>query len=213
MFPTCRSCDSPVKRKPLHYFMRKSAYADVTAACGDANLQMGDAGSAAAGPTMCFVKNDSPRDFAGSVSVQLVHYGTAKVDQLATVPVKLAPGAGTTSFFCPDGTNADADAGACPMFDALLTKAGCASDGSDCILRVTVTQSNESQQANAGGQFLLADNLLPLAKPSAFKLPTAAVTATIVSFDETAGTASISLESKSAGVALYVWLVLFNHVL
>lgn len=199
--------------------MRKSAYADVTAACGDANLQMGDAGSAAAGPTMCFVKNDSPRDFAGSVSVQLVHYGTAKIDQLATVPVKLAPGAGTTTFFCPDGTNAgtgaspsqhskgeaDADAGACPMFDALLTKAGCASDGSDCILRVTVTQSNKSQQANAGGQFLLADNLLPLSKPSAFKLPTAAVTATIVSFDETAGTASISLESKSAGVALYVW--------
>ena len=160
--------------------MRKSAYADVTAACGDANLQMGDAGSAAAGPTMCFVKNDSPRKFAGSVSVQLVHYATAKVVQLATVPVKLAPGAGTTSFFCPDGSRAgsatassaaasassssssssdgveEADAAACPMFDALLTKAGCASDGSDCILRVTVTQSSESQQANAAGQFLLA---------------------------------------------------------
>ena len=79
--------------KPLHYFMRKSAYADVTAACGDAMLQMGDAGSSAEGPTMCYVKNDSPRNFAGSVTVQLVHYATAKIDLLATIPVQLAPGA------------------------------------------------------------------------------------------------------------------------
>jgi hypothetical protein len=142
-------------------------------------LQMGDAGSSAAGPTMCFVKNDSPRKFTGVVSVRLVHYETAHVDQQATVDVNLAPGAGTTVFFCPDGSSIPTDAGAgagagagCPMFEALLVKAGCATDGSDCILRVTVTQSSESQQAAAlaGGQFLLADNLLPLVRCSFFGL-------------------------------------------
>eukprot|EP00729_Bicosta_minor_P008669 gene8669-33796_t len=162
----------------------------------------------------------TPRNFAGSVTVQLVHYATAKIDLIATIPVQLAPGAGTTSFFCPDGAHGNggglatqdhADAVRCSTFQALLAKAGCAVDGSDCILRVKVAQSLESSRANAGGQFLLGDNLLPLSKPSAFKLPAAAVTATVASVDEENGTASITLISESEGAALYVWLSTLAH--
>jgi len=43
------------------------------------------------------------------------------------------------------------------------------------------------------------------AKPSAFKLPTATVTASVASVDQANSTAQIKLESKSAGVALYVY--------
>ena len=108
-------------------------------------------------------------------------------------------------------TQDHADAVRCSTFQVLLAKAGCAVDGSDCILRVKVAQSLESSRANAGGQFLLGDNLLPLSKPSAFKLPAAAVTATVASVDEENGTASITLISESKGVALYVWLSTLAH--
>lgn len=54
-------------------------------------------------------------------------------------------------------------------------------------------------------------SLPPLSKPSAFKLPAAAVTATVASVDEENGTASITLISESEGVALYAWLSTLAH--
>lgn len=44
-----------------------------------------------------------------------------------------------------------------------------------------------------------------------FKLPAAAVTATVASVDEENGTASVTLVSKSEGAALYVWLSTLAH--
>merc|ERR1712232_1466042 len=90
--------------KPLHYFMRKSAFADVLAACGNARLQMNDAGPTASGATLCFIKNDSPFRFSGTVTIELIHFATAVVSKLGTMPVKLPGGAGTVRFFCPDGS-------------------------------------------------------------------------------------------------------------
>lgn len=54
-------------------------------------------------------------------------------------------------------------------------------------------------------------SLPPLSKPSAFKLPAAAVTATVASVDEENGTASVTLISESKGAALYVWLSTLAH--
>merc|ERR1712217_170925 len=114
--------------KPLHYFLRKSAYADVMAACGNAKLQLNDAGPTASGATMCYVKNDSPRAFSGTVTVELIHFATAAVSRVANVPVTLAAGSGTTSFFCPDASGIvfsqshAAIALQCPTFETIFAK-------------------------------------------------------------------------------------------
>ena len=215
--------------KPLHYFMRQSAYADVVAACGNAKLQLVDAGPTATGATKCFVKNDSPRPFTGTVSVELVHFADARTTTLGTFAVDLGPGAGAAAFFCPDGT----EAASCPTFETLLSGAKCETSGADCAMRVVVhaqqqlqqQQQQQQQQEEEEGEeqeeqdhqnsalptLLLADNLLPLAVPSSFVLPKATVTAQVVAVDSDRrvndhGGATIELHNDSPGVALYVWL-------
>eukprot|EP00937_MAST-01D_sp_MAST-1D-sp2_P003275 g3275.t1 len=189
--------------KPLHHFMRASAFADVAAACGNRRLSMSDAGPAAAAgdPCLCYVKNDTPRPFRGRVRVQLVHYATARVVPLGTHRVALGAGAGTASFFCADGT---AGTDACPSFGALFSAAGCSGGGADCAMRVTVEADGQvggaAAEGSGGGDLLLADNVLPLAVPSALALPPANVTVAAIN-----GT-HVCVSSASSGVAMYVWL-------
>ena len=66
----------------MHHFMRSSAYADIVTACGNAKLQMNDAGPNASGNTLCYVKNDTHRPFSGTVVVELVHFATAQTTVL-----------------------------------------------------------------------------------------------------------------------------------
>lgn len=56
--------------KPLHHFMEQSSYSDVTAACGAAKITMMDASDQAVGPALCYVRNDLPSAFTGSVTVE-----------------------------------------------------------------------------------------------------------------------------------------------
>jgi hypothetical protein len=187
---------------------------------------------ARAGPTQCFVKNDSPFPFDGEVEVSLVHFATGAVSPLGTTRAHLAAGAGTSAFFCPGDAdaspaaarrvtarnNADDDddddddddtaaAPPCPEFAQLFQTAGCANGGADCIMRDTVTSSSSSPPPPS---LLLADNVLPLAAPSAFVLPDANVSvAGVVAVDGT--TANVTVESTSTGVALYVWLSTLAH--
>ena len=181
--------------KPLHHFLRRSSFADVTASCGSATLQLVDAGPNATGATLCVIKNDTPRPFKGTVTVEMLHFATARtVTLLAAHPVELGPGAGAASFFCPDGA-----AGVCPTFEALFAAAGCAGGGADCLMRVVVASPSAADNV-----LLLADNVLPLAAPSLLKLPTATITATVV-----AGGGAlhvVEVECVSEGLALYVWL-------
>ena len=162
---------------------------------------MNDAGPHASGPAVCYVKNDLPQAFAGLLHVQFVHLSTSATTTVGTAPVKLPPGAGATGFWCADGTPFDASKGAsaCATFDSLLTKAACSSDGSDCVMRVTITAA-APETLDAGA--LLADNLLPLAPPSDMKLADVNVTCTITG---TESDPTIRVTSVG-GVALYVWL-------
>ena len=180
--------------KPLHHFLRRSSFADVTASCGSATLQLVDAGPNATGATLCVIKNDTPRPFSGTVTVEMLHFATARTVTLTTQPVELGPGAGAASFFCPDG------AATCPTFEALFTAAGCVGGGADCLMRVVVVASAAEPETETP-PLLLADNVLPLAAPSLLKLPAATVTVTVV-----AGGASVEVECVSKGLALYVWL-------
>ena len=137
------------------------------AACGNAKLQMGDAGPDASGGTLCYVKNDTPRPFSGTVTVELVHFASAQTTALGTYTVDLGAGAGVGAFFCPDGSQ---DTAACPSFESLFSKAGCSHGGADCIMRVGVSQTTVPPAAGikSPAPAMLAHNVLPLAAPSAF---------------------------------------------
>jgi hypothetical protein len=50
--------------------MEQSSYSDVTAACGAAKITMMDASDQAVGPALCYVRNDLPSAFTGSVTVE-----------------------------------------------------------------------------------------------------------------------------------------------
>jgi len=80
--------------KPLHYFLKANAFADVFAACGKGG--------------QCLVKNDlSAQPFAGTVTVKAVEFSTGAVSVLAQEPVGLPPGPGETYWFTFDASSLD----------------------------------------------------------------------------------------------------------
>ena len=70
--------------KPLQYWYRASIYADVMASCG--------AGQ-------CYLKNDHPTPFSGTVTITSVDFATGKNTTLVSKKVSLAAGAGVTDWF------------------------------------------------------------------------------------------------------------------
>ena len=80
--------------------MEQSAYTDVTAACGAEKITMMDASDEATGPALCYVRNDLPRPFIGSVTVEAIHFATGKTTRLSTAPVSLPAGGGAVGFLC-----------------------------------------------------------------------------------------------------------------
>jgi len=79
--------------KPLHYWYKKSIFADVMATCG-----RGSDGSVA-----CYVKNDRPRAFHGEVEVSSVSFATGQQMSLKKLQLSMPAGAGTTQWFEMDG--------------------------------------------------------------------------------------------------------------
>lgn len=75
--------------KPLHYFFKRSIYAEVMVACG--------------GEGKCFVKNDASWPFEGTCTVTALEFSTGKGQELKKLEWKgesaLPAGAGTTQFF------------------------------------------------------------------------------------------------------------------
>lgn len=76
--------------KPLHYQFRKSTFADQMSTCNTGGA--------------CFVTNDSPFAFSGSVSARVINVVTAGAVAMFDVNVSLGPGAGVTHWFCGTGT-------------------------------------------------------------------------------------------------------------
>eukprot|EP00040_Diaphanoeca_grandis_P031996 m.192725 g.192725 ORF g.192725 m.192725 type:complete len:1196 (-) comp32480_c0_seq1:201-3788(-) len=73
--------------KPLQYFFRSSTFSDQLSTCNTAGA--------------CFVTNDSPFTFNGTVTIVLVNTMTSKSTTLGQHSVNLAAGAGITQWFCP----------------------------------------------------------------------------------------------------------------
>ena len=80
--------------KPLHYQFAASTFADQMSTCNTAGA--------------CFVTNDSPFPFSGTVTVRLVNLARGTSTDVSKTTVALGPGAGVTKWFC--GTEAPSPA-------------------------------------------------------------------------------------------------------
>jgi len=163
--------------KPLHHFYEQSMFVDIMATCGSL--------------ATCYVKNDSPYPVSGTVKTQLIHFSTGQSTPLNSVKVSLAAGAGITSWFCASSSSNWPN---CAAWNSVLSNAGCASNGNDCILTVTVNNDNGDAISN---------NLVALSIPGDMKLPAAQVFASIGSIHRDG---SISIILSSNAVAMYVTL-------
>ena len=73
--------------KTLQYFFEASIFADQMATCTSLGA--------------CFVKNDAPTAFDGSVVITLLNVLSGKSAQLTNHDVSMPPGAGSVEWFCP----------------------------------------------------------------------------------------------------------------
>jgi len=156
--------------KPLQYWLRKSIFSDIISTCG---------------PTaQCYVKNDSPSAFAGTVTVSAIHFATGQSTDLTSFAVNL-PGSAHIQWFC---AKANTD-GTCISLTNILTSAQCPTNV-DCLLMISVVDNNKN---------LATENVVVLAPINNLKLPTANVTFKI---DSTSPKVTVT----SNNFALYVTL-------
>ena len=95
--------------KPLHHWYKASIYADIAATCGVAgapdepdSLLALAANGTATGATICYVKNDSPRPFAGKVEVAAIDFSTGKSTSVKSLSLNMQAGAGVVQWFTVD---------------------------------------------------------------------------------------------------------------
>ena len=160
--------------------MADHLYRDTIAVCG--------------ADSSCFVRHDGTLGpFVGEATLTLLHVVTGATTTLATVPVSLPRGGGSITWFCASGAGVP---GACTPYSALLTTAGCASAGTDCLLTVSV--------ADATSGVTVDSHAVLLAVPSKLSLQRANVSITLGDVAPNGASASLTVESDA--VALFVML-------
>ena len=178
--------------KPLHYQLGRSTYSDQLATCNTA--------------AACYVTNDSPVVFAGSLSVRLPNVQTGATGLLTnTSSLQLGAGPFVTAWFCGTGHASDIVAAHqrptplhCRPWTAVPTwkQVGCTVGGANCVAIVQVSSS-------AGG--LRSDNVLPFQPPYKMRLsPNATVTAAVGR--RTALRDAVEILLTASAPALYVVL-------
>jgi beta-mannosidase len=159
----------------------------------------GIVGSTANGSALCYVRNDLPTAFSGSVTVEAIAFKNGATTRLSTAAVSLPAGGGAVGFFCAGNSSVLSEgkpSQPCPTFEALYRQAGCANGAADCILNVTV--------ASRSGGRVLSQSMLPLGLPSALNLPAAKITASVQ--PAASGSASVGITLSSNATSLWVWL-------
>ena len=133
---------------------KKSIYADVMATCGsvggpdsnstDTMLAIAEGAEYTfSDGASCYVKNDSPKPFKGSVDVSTIALSTGKVTSTKKVTVDMPAGAGVTEWFKVEG----------------------AVNGAEEMLRVVVTDSDGTVTSDNPVPFAYPKNMkLPKAK-------------------------------------------------
>eukprot|EP00041_Stephanoeca_diplocostata_P026329 m.707884 g.707884 ORF g.707884 m.707884 type:complete len:298 (+) comp22937_c1_seq4:166-1059(+) len=183
--------------KPLHYFLKNSAYADVTASCGAARSTTNDAGNVTTGTMLCYLRNDLAKPFQGQVVVRAVNFVTGTVVNSTAGTATLAAGGGSTAFFCPSGPFLlqQGQPDGCSTFAEFFNATKCGPAGGEhCVLEVGVYNSDGTT---------MAQSTMPLGNPEFMKLPIAKLTLEVLT-DAKDGT--IRVQVSSSATALYVWL-------
>jgi len=80
--------------KPLQHWYAKTIYADVMATCG----------TGLGGAAVCYVTNDAPKPFDGTVTIMSVDFTTGTAKQLVSKTMNLGGGLGVKEFFRVGGT-------------------------------------------------------------------------------------------------------------
>lgn len=162
--------------KPVHYMLAQHLYRDAVIICGDAGK--------------CLLKNDNAlAGFKGTWATALLKLGAtagAAPMQLGGGAVDLPRGSGAAACVCADG-----GAPPCKAWSAVLAASGCASDGSDCVLR--------AELADAAGAAADAHVDL-LAPPVQLALPRAAVDAAVDAAPAADGSVGVTMSANATAL-------------
>jgi hypothetical protein len=197
--------------KILHNFLRRASFADVFVGCGistraaEAGIKTADNHTVAGASPLCYLRNDTPDQFSGTVTVSLISFETGKVAFLTKIEASASAvgNEGSVQLFCPDGksllgTNVPSTT-ECGTFATFLQSAGC--DPTSCYLEARV---DSATPAAAG--MLHGHNELLLAAPLQLSLPPIqlqVLTAAVVAVD---GSVTVTVTADRVGVAVFVWL-------
>jgi len=149
----------------------------------------------------CVLKHDDPiNTFTGTWNTKLWRITDSKVMPLGKGSITLERGAGQGHWVCADGQQ---PASHCNSYKKMLGANGCASDGSDCVMEITVTDSM--------GRFV-DQHIMQLTPPGKMKIPLdVKVTAKVAGHcndDQTIDVTVINDGGKQGyGTALYVSLI------
>ena len=168
--------------KPSHYVL-KQVFADVIVACG---WLTGDP-EATENAFSCYIKNDGIAAVATArISIELWHLsGSGREASRWRTPLgeMSAPlqSVGATPataedfglvWFCPTGERLRGGAGCSVPVSEILEQHGCARNGTDCVLNISVTDRQ--------GGALLAENTVVLANPTEIDCGPSSVEATVL---------------------------------
>jgi beta-mannosidase len=186
--------------KPLHYMYKQSIFADIFATCGvhgqpdglayQHKQDDGDDGShnGQAADIICYVKNDSPWPFKGSVIITKINLVTGNE---TTIPHhfggSLPAGPGASSFFTLQGAAVN------PAFEVLRVVTESAA-----VATTPTAGAVAGVQPAAVPPPSLCDNLLLFGPPKALSVPAAVVTANV---------SATAVPSKPSNIVIEVELV------
>ena len=208
--------------KILHNLMRQSSFADVFVGCGiatrnpEASIQTADSRSIGGSSPLCYMRNDTPDRFVGTVTVSLIALGTGKITPLTTIAASVAAIGGelegSAQLFCPNGKAllgpSVSGVAECGSFASLLQSVP-ACDPTSCYIDVRVEPAASPSNSTGGSLPLYGRNELLLAAPLQLKLPLItleAVVAPDAGDAEDGASVAVTVTANRVGVAAYVWL-------
>ena len=148
----------------------------------------------------CLVKNDGALDDAGgalqgaALATSLVHLASGAASAVASQAVSLPRGAGSAAWLCVNASEGPPPA--CAGYVASLAAAGCAADGSDCMLALTLA-------AAGGAGAVLAQSHELLAAPARLALaPARVAVAAVEAANATTATVALTTDAPALFVTL-----------
>lgn len=189
--------------KPLHYWYSKFLFTDVGVACGVSGacyvkngwcmtiiLMYLSTTAYSFRPDPAFPADNPLTPLGGLLNVSVLRLTDGHVSAVSSQPFNLSVGAGSTQWFCVDGS-----LWPCAGYDLTLSNASCKPDASNCVLLLDVIDFGSGTSVVSSHELL--------SPPSSLALPPASVTVTSV---EACGGSGACVSLAASAPALYVVL-------